>query len=119
MGAGGAYLRRLYAYYYMAAVAALPNLYFALFKNGGGLNIVQQRPVSFLVALFYCCDQPELHRKLCKAFLLRCFGELLIHIGPFVVFALRGMLKVIGSAAYAVKLLEPQLGMLLLVIGGL
>ena len=53
MVADGALLRGLDADHDMAAVPALPDLYFALFKDRGGLHIAQQGAValpSFLMA---------------------------------------------------------------------
>ena len=68
MGAGGAQLRCAGADDQVAAVAALPNLDFALGEDFGGLHILQQGAVALLVMLLNGGDQTELGSQLVEAF---------------------------------------------------
>ena len=73
------------------------------------------------MVLFNCGNKAELVCKLCKAFFLGSFSEIFVHICPLVVFALGGIAEVghgVGNLA-AVQKLEPQFGMLFLVVGSL
>ncbi len=118
MGAGGTDLRRLLADDNMSAVAAFPDLDLALFENLLHLDIFQQGAIAFLVVLFDLRDQTELCSQLRKAFFLGGFGKALIHVCPFVVLAVGGCRQILGGGADAVQLLEPELGVLLFVVGG-
>ena len=46
-------------------------------------------------------------------------GHLTVHLGPFLVLAGGGGLQISGRIAQPAQLLEPELGMLLLIAGGL
>ena len=103
----------------MSAVAALPHLHLALGEDLLRLHIVQQCAVTLLVVLFDGGHATELGGQLMETLRLGGFGEAFVHVGPLVVFTVSGGCEVLGGAADAVQLLEPQLGMLLLVFGGL
>ena len=78
-------LGSLCADYDMTAVAALPNLYLALFENLCGFYVIEQSAVAFLVVLFNLGYKSELLSELVKALLLGCLCEALIHISPLVI----------------------------------
>ena len=68
--AGGADVGGLGADDDVAAVAALPDLDLALFKDLGGLDVAQQRAVALFVMALDLADEAELLRQLGKALLL-------------------------------------------------
>ena len=112
-------LRRLRADDQVAAVAALPDLDAALFKDLRGLHVRQQRAVAVLVRLLDGGHAAELGGELREALLLRVSGEALVHVGPLVVLALGGVQQVVRRRAQLAQLLEPELGVFLFVLGGL
>ena len=61
----------------------------------------------------------ELGGQLGEALGLCSLGKAFVHIGPLVVLAIGGSGQVLSSGADAVQLFEPQLGVFLLVLGGL
>ena len=103
----------------MPAVAALPNLYFALLENGGGLYVLQQGAVTLLVVLFNGGHRAELSGQLRKALFLGGFGKALVHIGPLVVLPVGGSTQIFRGVPQPFQLLEPHFGVFLLVFGGL
>ena len=119
MVAGGADLGGGGADHDVTAVAALPDLDLGLLEDLGSLDILQQGTVALLVVLLDGGDQTELACQLIEALLFGGLGEAGIHVGPLVVLALGGGEQVLGGIADAAQLLEPQLGVLLLVVGGL
>ena len=119
MGADGADLRRGGAHDDMSAVAALPYLDLALGEDGGGLHVLKQGAISLLVLLLYGSHHTELDCKLGEAFGLSSLGEAFVHIRPLEVLAVSGGGEVLCGAAYAVQLLEPELGVLFLIVGSL
>ena len=119
MSAGGADLRSLGADHQMTAVTALPNLDLALLEDSGGLHVVQQSAVSLLVRLLDGGNQTELGGQSVEALLVSGLGKALVHIGPLVVLALGGVEQVLGGIAQLAQRLEPQLGVLLLILCGL
>ena len=56
---------------------------------------------------------------LLEALLVSILGHLIVHIGPLVVLALGSGVQVLHGAANTAQQLEPDLGMLLLVVGSL
>ena len=119
MGADGADLGRLRADHDVPAVAALPDLDLALGEDRLRLHVFQQRAVALLVVLLDGGHTAELRGQLREALGLGGDGEALVHVGPLVVLAVSGGGEVFGGAADPVQLLEPELGVLLLVLGGL
>ena len=119
MVAGGADLGSLCADDDVPTVAALPDLDFALRENLGRLDIVQQCAVALLMVLLYGGDEAELLRELMEALFIGSLGKAVIHIRPLIVLALGGGDQILGGIADAGKLLEPELGVLLFVLGGL
>ena len=118
MVAGRADLGCLLTDYDMTAVAALPYLDLALSKDLCRLHIVQQGTVALLVVLFNGGDHAETLGQRMETFLIGCFGKAVVHIRPLVVLTLSGGEKVFGGVTNAVQLLEPQLGVFLLVVSG-
>ena len=100
----------------MSAVAALPYLDLALGEDLLRLHVVQERTVSLLVMLLDGCYPAELLCQLVEAFLLCGLRKSGIHIGPLVVLAVCRCGEVLSRCAYALQLLEPHLGMFLLVV---
>ena len=119
MVAGGADLGSLCADDDVPTVAALPDLDFALRENLGRLDIVQQCAVALLMVLLNGGDEAELLRELMEALFIGSLGKAVIHIRPLVVLALGGGDQILGGIADAGKLLEPELGVLLFILGGL
>ena len=119
MVAGRADLRRLLTDHDMTAVAALPHLDLVLGKDLRRLHIVQQGTVALLMVLFNGGYQAETLGQLMETFLVGGFGKAVVHIRPLVVLALSGGEKVFGGVTNAVQLFEPELRVLLFVLGGL
>ena len=65
------------------------------------------------------CNETELGGKLGEAFLLCGLRESFIHICPLEVLSFSSGCEVLGCISYAVQLLEPEFGVLLLIVGGL
>ena len=103
----------------MTAVAALPDLHFALLKDLQGFHILQQLAVALFVVLLNGSNQAELGCQLLEAFLLSGLGKACIHIGPLVVLAFCSVQQVFSGITDAVQFLEPQLCMFLFVFGSL
>ena len=116
MIAGGTDLGGLCADSDVAAVAAFPDLDFALFEHLRCLQIVQQCAVALFVVLFDLRDEAEALCQLREALFLGSLGKVLIHIRPFVVFACGGSGQIGLRVADAGQLLEPELCVLLLVL---
>ena len=79
---------------------------------------MQQGTVALLVVLLDGSHQTEPLGQLVEAFLVGGLGEAVVHIRPFVVFALSGGAEVFGGVADTVQFLEPELGVFLFVFGG-
>ena len=119
MVANGALLGSVCAENEVSAVAAFPHNDSALFEYSLGLYVGKKRTVSFLVSLLNSCNASELSCELVEALCLCVLCELIVHIGPFVVFTLCCVEKVFSSVAKLSESLEPKLCVLLLVISGL
>ena len=119
MGAGGAQLGGLDTHDDVTAVAAFPNSDLALGKDLSGLHVLKQCAVALLVVLLDGGDHAELGGQGREALLVSGLGKAVVHIGPFVVLALGSGQQVLSGVANAFQFLEPQLGMLLLIISGL
>ena len=90
MGAHGACGRGLGAHDNVSAVAAFPYLDFALFEDCCGFHVLQEGAVAFFVALLDGGDHTELVGEGLEAFGFGGLREVLVHVGPFVVFAIGG-----------------------------
>ena len=119
MIAGGADLGSGGANHDVATVAAFPNLDLALLEDLSSLHILQQGAVALLVVLLNGSHQTELSSQFVEALCFGSLGKAVVHIRPLVVLALSGMEQILGGVADAAQLLEPHLGMLLLVVSGL
>jgi hypothetical protein len=69
--------------------------------------------------LFNSRNHTEFSGKCLEALFLSGLCEAVVHIGPLIVLALSSVLKVPSGVADTLKLLEPELCMLLLVVCGL
>src|SRR5699024_9324810 len=105
----------------VAAVAAYPDLLAHAAEDLGLLDILEQGAVTLLVLLLDGGDALHLHGDGHKALLAGDLGELGVHLGPLVILAGGGQLQILGGGAdFAARhVLVPELGMLLLVAGGL
>ena len=119
MGADGAHAGGFLAHMDVTAVAALPDVLVAALEDHAVFQVLQQGAVALLVLLLDLAHALEQEGQLGKALLPGGLGHLLIHGGPFLILALGGGEQVGGGVANAAQLLEPDLGMLLLVSGGL
>ena len=116
MGADGADFRRFRADNNVSAVTAFPDFDTAFFEYFGCFHIPEKSPVAFLMVLFNCSDPAEFGSEFRKSFSLCGPRKALVHIRPFIVFAVSGFSEILGSAADSVEFLQPQLGMLLLIV---
>ena len=80
---------------------------------------MQQGTVTLLVVFLNGGHATELGGQLGEALSLGRAGKAFVHIGPLVVLASGSSGQVLSGSADAVQLLEPQLGVLLFVLGGL
>ena len=112
-------LGRLGANNDVSTVTAFPNDNTALLKDGLGFHVVQKCTVALLVRLFNSGNTSELCGKIVEAFFVSFLSKGVVHIGPLIVLALSGVKKVFGGIAKLTESLEPELCMLLLVLGGL
>ena len=119
MIAHGADLGSLCANHQMTAVAALPHGDTALFKDRFGLHILQQCAVALLMGLLDCGNAPELLRKRMEALFIGLLCHAVVHIRPLGILAFGGMKQVFGSISQLAQSLEPELGMLFLILGSL
>ena len=119
MGAHGADLGGLLAHVDVAAVAALPDHVPVPGEHQAALHIGQQLAVAVLVLLLDLGHFLKQEGDVVEALLLGLLGHGGVHVGPLVVLAGGGGLQVLGGGADAAQQLEPDLGVLLLVGGGL
>ena len=122
MGADRALDRRVGADIDKPAVAALPDLFGLTGIDLAGLDVGGERLVPLLVLLLDRGDHRKEGSDLVKAFLLGLGGHPRIHRGVLLVLAGGGHLQAgqgIGDLAVLHEELEPDFGVLLLVVGGL
>src|SRR5690606_37455866 len=112
-------LGSLLPHYKMPAVAAFPHGLSGLFEYLLHLNVLEKLAVPCVMSLLDLCDHPELLCKSGKALFFRILRKAFIHIGPLVVFTVGSAEQVLRRVPQYSKRLEPELCMLLLVIGGL
>ena len=116
MLADGADLWRLGADHDVTAVAAFPDHHAALLEHGLSLHILKQRAVALLVRLLDGRNAAELRRQRGKALLLSLARHALVHVRPLGILALGGVEQVLRRVAQLAQCLEPQLGVLFLVL---
>ena len=116
MLANRAYLGRLRANHDVAAIAAFPNLHFALFKHALGLYIRQERAIALFVFLFNGRHAAELLGQIVEALFIGFAGHARVHVRPLGILALGRVQKVFRRVAQLAQVLEPQLGVLLLIL---
>ena len=118
MGADWADFRGLRAYDDVSAVAAFPDLDFALFEDFCCFDVLEECTVAFFMRFFDGGDHAELLGEGGEAFGFGGLGEAFVHVRPFVVFTVCGSLQVLCGVADAFEFLEPHLGVFLFVVGG-
>ena len=116
MRADRADLRRRRALADIAAVQALPDDLFVLLEDFVLLDVGEQQLIALLMLFLDLADGLEEGGDLREAFLAGGLGEAGVHARPLFMFAGGGILQVRGRLANALYELEPDLGMLLLVI---
>ena len=119
MLAYGAKLGSLRTNYDMSAVAALPDLYAALFKYGLRLYVIEKCAVSLLVRLLDSRNAAHLLSKVVEALLVSLARHSVVHIRPLVVLALCCGDEVFCRRSKSAESLEPKLCVLLFVFCGL
>ena len=114
-------LRGLLAHVQVTAVEALPDLDARTLEDLALLDALGQLVVALLVGLLDGTDAAELGGDLLEALGLGGLGEALVHVGPLVVLTGGGVLEVGQRVGHVtvVEVLEPELGVLALVAGGL
>ena len=121
MVAGGAHLRSGRAYDDMAAVGALPDGVAVLREHLLVKDVLEKSAVALLVVLLDGAHQFELLRDLVESLLAGLLRHPGVHVGPLEVLSVGRVVEVGDGAGHgaAVEVLEPYLGVLLLVGGGL
>ncbi len=120
MGADGADLGRLLADVDVAAVRALPDAVAVAREDEPVLQVREQLAIPLLVLLFDGGDALKERGDMVEALFARLLCEFGVHFRPLVILALRGVEQVVRRRADAVvQQLEPDLRVLLLVVGGL
>ena len=119
MSANGTELRSSLTHHKVTAVAAFPDGLARLLKHLLHLHVGEQSAIAVLMRLLDLCNGAELISQLREALFLCFLGKGGIHIGPFVVLALGGGKQVVRGVAKLAQRLEPELCVLLLVVGGL
>ena len=104
----------------MSAVAAFPDREVIADEDNAAFDFLDQSAITLFVMLLDRADHTEFRGDLEEAFALGDLGEMLIHIGPFVVLAIGGIEKILdgGWDSTAMEIFEPELGVLFLVLGG-
>ena len=105
----------------ITAVAADPHDLVVALEDDVLFQVGQQLAIALLVALLHLCNQAHDGCNLREALFLGHFGKLLVHFRPLIVLALCGVFQIgggIGNGS-AMEILEPDLGVFLLVVGGL
>ena len=104
----------------IATVATFPNCNAILLENDAFVEIGKKLEIAFLMFFFDFADFFEQGGDFFEAFFASFFGELGIHVGVFVVFAISSGLEVGGGVVYAATMqkLVPNFGMLFFVVTG-
>jgi hypothetical protein len=107
----------LLAYYDMTAVRALPDAVAVAREDELVLHVLQELAITLLVVLLNLSHHFKLDCNLLEAFLASFLSHAWIHIGPLVVLTISSSLQVLLCIldSTALQILEPQLGVLLLV----
>ena len=119
MGTDRANLGGLLAHMDMAAIAALPDVNAVLLEHHTVVQVFQKGTVTLLVLLLDLAYPLKEGGQLVKALGPGGLGHFFVHRGPLFVLAGGGSHQIGGSVTDAVQRLEPQLGVLLLIVGGL
>ena len=119
MSADRADLRGLLALDDRAAIAALPAVWPDANPDFASFDVLGELAVALFVVLLDLRDLGEEEGETVKTLGLRLLGEALVHVSPFLVLAGGGRKEIGGRIADATELLEPHLGVLLLVERGL
>lgn len=103
------------------AVAAFPHDDLVLLEHGAVLDVGEERPVSLFVGALDLAHALEEVGNLVEALLAGGLLELLVHVGVLIVLAVGRVFEVGHGIRHGtvVEGLEPQLGVLLLVLRGL
>ena len=112
-----AYLWSVLAYHDVSAVAALPDALIVAREHDAALKVANELLVTLLVVLLDFTNHAELRGNLIEALFLCLFCHACVHVCPLEVLASCSGLKVALGVLYvtALKILEPELCVLLLV----
>ena len=119
MLAHGANLRRFLPDYDMAAVGTLPNGLPIAGEYQAVFHVGEQLAVTLLMLLLNLTHLVKEIGDVIETFFPRILGERGVHVGPFIILTVGSVFQILCRAADAVEQLEPNLGMLLLVLGRL
>ena len=105
----------------MATVAALPDAVSVAREDDLVVDILEKLTVALLVLTLNLGDATHLSCDVVEALLVGLACHTLVHVGPLEVLALGSVEEVVGSLRHraTMEVLEPHLGMLLLVGGSL
>ena len=119
MVADGAYFRSILADHDVTTVAALPDALIVAREDDTTLDVAHELLVALLVMLLDSTYHTELSSDLLEAFLLSFLSHTGIHVGPLVVLtgssSLEVALRILDVTT--LEILEPELSVLLLVVG--
>ncbi len=92
-----AYLRRLPAYCYVAAVRALPDAVSLSGEYKAAFDIRQKLTVSLFMFLLDLADLFKQEGNIIESFISCCPGKFCVHISPLVVLAVCRVLKILDG----------------------
>ena len=100
----------------VTAVAAFPDLDTALLEDRLLFDVLQKLAIALLMGFLDRAHTAEFLGQLGEALFLGFFGHALVHVGPLEIFTLCRVQKVLFRGTQLIQFLEPELGMLFLVV---
>ena len=99
----------------------MPNDFPVALKHNALVDIVGKLQIPFFMLFFDFCDHLEKGGNLHKAFLFGGLCKPRIHVGPFVIFACRGVLQIgksVSDLSAFLQEFEPNLSVFFFVVCG-
>ena len=105
----------------VTAVAANPGAIAVAREDEAALDVADELAIALLMMLLDGTDHAELRGDLLEALLVGDLSELVVHVGPLVVLAIGGIVQIRDRVRNStiMQVLEPNLGMLFLVLRSL
>ena len=100
----------------VTAVAAFPDFDTALLEDRLLFDVLQKLAIALLMGFLDRANTAEFLCQLGEALFLGFFGHALVHVGPLEIFTLCRVQKVLFRGTQLIQFLEPELGMLFLVV---